>query len=528
MPPYGSRQGLAAAVPLHDDPPPLPSSPSATMPITPKASSPHDDEDMMPSSTRSSSSLPPPPPLLTIPTLGPCFLLLALAYMAPFTVLGSLISYYKTQHGPDFFVKLNCAFYLPGLPWALAQQWCDPALDARFGSLRTYTARNVVAFGVLAGVLVVVPWTPPTDTLLLLGLTAVMGAASWLAHGTVTTLVIMFPPAAQAWLQTGFRMPEIYTLAMQAVLHLGRHPAPQDLRFLFHATALLVLVGGLGWLYLMGHKATKALLRLKDQGGHTLVHTTQDVQAFPSPQESAPLLATSSTRSTLSTLTTVAVTRSPTCTDSSSSSSSSSSFSLSSSTHPQHHPAMVRPLTEAEKDFVEAAIRPCRWTLFITIASSIFQASFLAYVNSSRPDPTGSYCVCELLYFVRLFADFAGRPLARLLPRPTCLQKPPQLVHAAVARLWLLALFWVYIGVPGFPQSDAFVATLVAVFALSSGMLVVLSYEYAARAVAYCKAYQAYAGSVMNLHFQAAAFLAVLAGLLFVDLGLCPKTNTLT
>jgi len=69
-----------------------------------------------------------------------------------------------------------------------------------------------------------------------------------------------------------------------------------------------------------------------------------------------------------------------------------------------------------------------------------------------------------------------------------------------------------------------FVALLVAVFALLSGNLVVLSYEYAAQTVDYCKAYQAYAGSVMNLHFQAAGFVAVLCGLLFVDLGLCPNT----
>jgi len=190
------------------------------------------------------------------------------------------------------------------------------------------------------------------------------------------------------------------------------------------------------------------------------------------------------------------------------------------------HPSsivVIQALTEAEKDFVEAVIAPCRWALFITIASSIFQASFLAYVRSSRP--RSNNCVCELLYFVRLFADFLGRPLARLLPRLQALSRPSQLVRAALARLSLLVLFLAYISIPThIPKSDVFVALLVAVFALLSGYLIVLSYEYAAQTVDYCKAYQAYAGSVMNLHFQAAGFVAVLCGLLFVDLGLCPNT----
>jgi hypothetical protein len=37
---------------------------------------------------------------------------------------------------------------------------------------------------------------------------------SWHAHGTASMLVSMFPPSSLAWLQTGFRMPELYTLAM--------------------------------------------------------------------------------------------------------------------------------------------------------------------------------------------------------------------------------------------------------------------------------------------------------------------------
>ena len=134
------------------------------------------------------------------------------------------------------------------------------------------------------------------------------------------------------------------------------------------------------------------------------------------------------------------------------------------------------PLTEAERDFVEHCIGPARTALFVTIFSSIFLSSFLAYVES--PNKHRRYCICETLYFVRLFADLAGRPLATLLPRPRWLRTPAQVVKGALARLLLAAVFVLSIGLPGFPQSDAFVGLIVAAFALLSG------YVHAERTVA--------------------------------------------
>jgi hypothetical protein len=41
---------------------------------------------------------------------------------------------------------------------------------------------------------------------------------SWLCHGTATMLASMFPDASLAYLQTGFRTPELYTLVMVRAL----------------------------------------------------------------------------------------------------------------------------------------------------------------------------------------------------------------------------------------------------------------------------------------------------------------------
>ena len=152
-------------------------------------------------------------PFLTpTPTMGPCFLLLALAYMSPWTIMGSLVSYFRQNHGPAFFVKLNCAYYVPGLPLALLQQHYDSTFDSRFGSYAAYLARIILAIFVLTLTLLCLPSVPASDAATLLGLTSIMGTFSWLAHGTASTVVSIFPPAALVWLQSGFRMPEIYTL----------------------------------------------------------------------------------------------------------------------------------------------------------------------------------------------------------------------------------------------------------------------------------------------------------------------------
>jgi hypothetical protein len=47
-----------------------------------------------------------------------------------------LVSYYKQLYGPDFFVKLNCSYYLPGLPVSVIQLHADERADMRFGSHR--------------------------------------------------------------------------------------------------------------------------------------------------------------------------------------------------------------------------------------------------------------------------------------------------------------------------------------------------------------------------------------------------------
>ena len=107
--------------------------------------------------------------------------------------------------------------------------------------------------------------------------------------------------------------------------------------------------------------------------------------------------------------------------------------------------------------------------LIVVMWCSIFQASFFAYVNS----PDGRE-IEQILYFTRLFADLVGRPLTRL-PRPYFIQTKNQLLIASMLRISLMVLFFVYILVPSFPKSDAFVTALVAIFSIMNGTLQIFS-----------------------------------------------------
>lgn len=82
------------------------------------------------------------------------FLLISFGYMLPWTSLGSLISYYKATYSSSFYVKLYCAYYIPGLPIALLQYRYDTYMDSIFSSRWTYLFRGLTAYFIMMGVLV--------------------------------------------------------------------------------------------------------------------------------------------------------------------------------------------------------------------------------------------------------------------------------------------------------------------------------------------------------------------------------------
>ena len=75
----------------------------------------------------------------------------------------------------------------------------------------------------------------------------------------------MFPPSSTAYLQTGFRTPEIYTLAIVSVLSIGSTASDIHIIIFYYATALVVAIGAISWVIVARSKPAMAYFAQKDQ-----------------------------------------------------------------------------------------------------------------------------------------------------------------------------------------------------------------------------------------------------------------------
>lgn len=376
------------------------------------------------------------------------FLLISFGYMVPWTSLGSLISYFKHTYNANFYNKLYCAYYLPGLPVAFLQHRFDSVVDQQLGSRNAYILRGTISFLVMVGILVGMVWWRDQDTLIMLF--AVLGVSGWLAHGTASMLASMYPATAIAYLQTGFRCPEIYTIAIVAALNIGSHPSDHDLDVFFLVTALMVSAGLVVWLLVSSSETSRRYFDLKDSRMNALVGDG----GSGVDTERAPLLgvlgrglgpkdkADDDTEVDDMDDNISAVIESGSATEIVQSPSGRAKASKARSSH-----AALKAAEDASmRNRVYLKVFSLCLALFITIWCSIFQASFFAYCDS----PQGRD-IEQILYFVRLFADLLGRPLTRL-PRPWFLRRDDHLLTATVLRTSLMALFFFYIFIPSFPR----------------------------------------------------------------------------
>lgn len=75
----------------------------------------------------------------------------------------------------------------------------------------------------------------------------------------------MFPPSSTAYLQTGFRTPEIYTVVMVSALGLGAKAKEANVVAFYFVTAGVVGVGTLCWVIVASSAPAKHYFSLKDE-----------------------------------------------------------------------------------------------------------------------------------------------------------------------------------------------------------------------------------------------------------------------
>lgn len=429
------------------------------------------------------------------------FLFISFGYMLPWTALGSLISYFKYTYSARFYVMIYCAYYLPGLPVSIVQYMCNEKVDRWYGSQNAFFTRGVIGYCALVTVLFTLLWVDGEVGLVLLF--GVLGMASWWLHGTASMLASLFPKKAIAYLQIGFRCPELYAVVAVYFLDLGKDATDDHLAIFYKLTAIVVLVCGFGvWVLVTSSGTAVHYFQEKDYRIRTglsqvnleqqnVEDTTHDGDA-----ESSPLLGGRAGYETIEerslpphlsypdhdseALDEWTVVRPPSSSSLLLSSSATNGGSSSpvvranileatarpknvtaSSSSPNHTPqtpnlcakfmmflahyTCVLPAKGLgsliqrmfyfmyKDDPIFTAVCPLCVALMVTMWSSIFQASFFAYVNSKR-----GWNIEQILYFTRLFSDLMGRPLT-FLPRPSfirvsvscplllllCLSRPP-------------------------------------------------------------------------------------------------------
>ena len=173
------------------------------------------------------------------------FIVVTCAYMLPFTCIGSLIIYFSAKYGQNYFIYLNIAFYMSGLPVALVQRRIDSYMDIFFGSKYTYRRRLWLCLSVLTLCLILAPFL---DFYTLIIDVAVVGFCTWVCHGSTTSLSGMVQQNSSIMQQIGFALPAVYGVIANVVFDLASEDISQLNLILFYFTsALFCVVGIIAW-----------------------------------------------------------------------------------------------------------------------------------------------------------------------------------------------------------------------------------------------------------------------------------------
>jgi hypothetical protein len=200
----------------------------------PPASPPPHDSDTNDDTNTSSSML-----LEQVLFFG-CGLGSSLGYIA---TLSSLV-YFKILYGPNSFVDLNVAVYVPLLPISLAQARWDQYMDQQFRSRRTFLVRGMVGFAlVLWGTIQMALHTSNTTSNLvsLIGNALLQGIGGAILYGQLNQMVSFHDNddgRLKATVSAGVQSSALVVLVVSIATGFGTHNAERFSLFLFVIVAI--------------------------------------------------------------------------------------------------------------------------------------------------------------------------------------------------------------------------------------------------------------------------------------------------
>jgi len=427
------------------------------------------------------------------------FTVVSASYMLPWTAMGALLHYFAGRYGDAFFVYLNVAFYGVGLPLSYTQKLLDNYWDLTLGSKFMFRRRLWVAMSILFVVLLFGPYAGEVGTILVV---IVVGVMTWSAHGCACTLASVVKLNSSTMQQIGFVLPGLYSVVAVTVLDMEGEVPEWRLRLFYWMTAAGVLPGILAWYLLCRSDLVRQALERKDEAmGGMLI---EQHMAMSSGNNSAGTDFVTDGHDADADVDTAAV---PLMLSHNKAGILAYSRGLL-----KDSPGLLSEALVDSGVVIEEALLLHRWALFLTIFISILQCSLLSYTCGAE---LWGEALPPLLYFVRIFADLLGRPLA-LLPRPLPFSNIEWVCYASAIRVVAsFYFFWTIAHITPDPtrlvwttKDSLLLVGFQLVFSLFSGYLNCLTYEYSANV--FQEDWQRLvAAQYLNLTFQKACSLGV-------------------
>jgi len=451
------------------------------------------------------------------------------------------------------------------------QRRVDAYYDVFYGSKFTYRRRIWLCLGILVLCLIIAPFVRFYG---LIAICVVIGCCTWVCHGITTSLAGIVQMKSGIMQQIGFALPAVYGIIANLSFKLSRDNVPASSIFAFYFTSAAVATLGIAaWAWLCQNDVVRDKLLMKDERlGGILIKQAHKKKTLRTPLldniaeecestgrfsdvadvEDDNGLALSTTPPASS----FVFDRGTSFTDvesktekkaegslpinspvpSASRHSSTERFSFLFSMFSKDTDRIVadsRALLRLDPGLLEDAMKsshckeimePYRWTLFCTIYASILQGTFISYTYGCV-----LFGVIELptvLYFVRIFSDLFGRPLA-LAPVPSFFKDIKGLLVGSMIRtVSMLYFFSIIANITIYQKSfvDSNVCHMLLLifqvfFSALSGYFNCLTYEYSARAFD-DEWLRVIASQYLNLTFQKACTAAVvtaIAAIVFVD-----------
>ena len=343
------------------------------------------------------------------------------------TSLLSGVVHFSARFGPDSFIWLNAAVFLPLLPISVTQAALDDYFDREIGSSATFPFRGSVCFLAMSTALVAIAYGPRSSLPLLLVVAATLGTAAAALQGTLYQMAALQSSAQlKAAVASGTQASGVVALGLTLATGFGSSSRGEGFRrFALLAALVEACCFGCFLRLVCSSSLSRSLLRRDTAFGP---------RAARAPRATAEIAEAQGE----------------------------------STAPPPRYSALCR------------SGWPCCAALLVTVSSSMLVGAWFARVRSR----CGNEALPQILFYARLLSDLCGRPFTLAAP----LRSVAALAVLTVLRLALVPLFFALTSTPDSETQllegcarDVLVVAVAALIAFGSGFVVTSCYQLAER-----------------------------------------------